>query len=1273
MSGRPNREGDSGKKNNTTHRDGSEFDKLLDNYSSWWTVVGNTPEHVLTSPRKKAPVSRVQAASGLSKERIQGSSIHHNPTTRNILSKHLSAPVISVEPIEIMPKPLFPTGAGLDLASVPVTPKKQKPLQGPPSTGRTRAIRNAFEGLDIKYRSPSKEEKEKIPQLQFQHPGPLPRNTVVVEVEDDEDEDEVNGMLLEPESAPSTQPSSLFEYETSQQSMVTPASSWSVDERGGQGSWSSVGAGVPTGHKRPRPSDSSEIEVKVKSHTVDDVFTTPKVRKERRGDSPSKSSQSFRPISVRPITVPVSTDAPPAISSFFRGTLGVDLHPIMISHSSDTQRLMDELDLAWGVQYEFARGVSLGQWSWAEVSKVLREKSNVFRGPNAETAFKVGALMRNREIRNVNVTLWQELDREQEAILENKGRGLGLMGKWGGQEDWFGGRIQQIARLSKDPSGQYRVQLEPMEKRRSHRFARYCGSRRILQLRIPKDLILKESLQLKTFLQGKFILCGRIFVPFHAKDHSLYMVETNENWERRSQEACGDQYRISFDAFINWHNPPEYNHKQAVSKYVTRYALGLSTSIPVLEFQEQNMYLVDDIYGSEYKGYGASAEETMTDGCGFINQAALVAINAHINKSSLPIAVQGRIAGAKGLWILHPDDNSPEYKIWVRDSQNKIKHPELGRSHRIFELVAASQPSTPISASRQSIVNLSFNGVPDQILMRYLEEGLTEEIEPLVNWNRPKAAPHLWTAINTTGGVARARLARCTAGISRALGLTKRVWAEVEGEAVDDGDIFDESNSSYTGRNEYSKAPLSLHEFAIELVQAGFHPSQSKLLREKLEYIIDQTIKTCIEKYRIPLPESLDGFVVPDPLGVLEEGEIYYRSSQSLRNPRTQMTCDILTGDVILGRYPIRIASDLQKVKAVNIPELYQWPDVVITSTKGARSLPSLLSGGDMDGDELFILREPEIVQPFTNNVFVPPPTDLLEANFERDIKLVGPFCEHIKNQPPAKQQAALQEALLLNLNEDRKGLYSVFHDNAIEKYGYSHPKAIRLAYMFNTLLDASKSGLILKEGIFEKDREEFGGGAYGIEDTAAYILNKLQDAGQAVGEKLKKDFNDAAKSCTNRPDPDLIAPYEDATEFANGVYAKTKWTGFAEDLTKIRNHVEVSHEKWAQACSKSKSKSASKKKSASGGEDLSREAARLFALPVEGIIATRNVDEIKASYAYVSAKDSPFAFQVAFRQLCEIKGRAASGGLAPCIREIDEMKTIPASHIKAVEKSYND
>jgi len=184
----------------------------------------------------------------------------------------------------------------------------------------------------------------------------------------------------------------------------------------------------------------------------------------------------------------------------------------------------------------------------------------------------------------------------------------------------------------------------------------------------------------------------------------------------------------------------------------------------------------------------------MTDGCGLINQAALVAINVQLNKPSLPVAVQGRIAGAKGVWLLHPTDDSPEPKIWIRESQNKIRYLGLDRSRRIFELVAPSHPSNPVSISRQSIVNLSFNGVPDGILLSCVEKSLTEEIEPLLRWEHPQARLHLWNAINKNGNVSRSRLSRVTVGVSRALGLTRRVWKEDEHE----------EGSAESGRDEYS-------------------------------------------------------------------------------------------------------------------------------------------------------------------------------------------------------------------------------------------------------------------------------------------------------------------------------------------------------------------------------------------------------------------------------------------------------------------------------------
>lgn len=143
--------------------------------------------------------------------------------------------------------------------------------------------------------------------------------------------------------------------------------------------------------------------------------------------------------------------------------------------------------------------------------------------------------------------------------MEGKGRGVGLMGAWQGTSDWYGGRIQQVGRLYKEEN-KITIKLEAMEMQRSHRFARYCGSRRILQIRIPDDI--GDSADVRKFLCQKFVLCGRVFIAFHSKEGSVYMVETNENYQRQTRNDFGDQRRQSLFDFINWHNPIELNKKQ---------------------------------------------------------------------------------------------------------------------------------------------------------------------------------------------------------------------------------------------------------------------------------------------------------------------------------------------------------------------------------------------------------------------------------------------------------------------------------------------------------------------------------------------------------------------------------------------------------------------------------------------------------------------------------------------------------------------------------------
>jgi hypothetical protein len=166
-------------------------------------------------------------------------------------------------------------------------------------------------------------------------------------------------------------------------------------------------------------------------------------------------------------------------------------------------------------------------------------------------------------IERLNMTERLEYDREQLAIVENQGRGLGTMGDWEGKENWYGGKIQQVARVVKAGKS-FKFELEKPEIRRSHRFARFLGSRRILQVRVQDSLMYeKVGDEVRNFLtSSKFVLCGRVYVPFHAKEGSLYLFETKENIDRQTNSDDGDCHRLSLYDFVQWHNPLRLNSKQ---------------------------------------------------------------------------------------------------------------------------------------------------------------------------------------------------------------------------------------------------------------------------------------------------------------------------------------------------------------------------------------------------------------------------------------------------------------------------------------------------------------------------------------------------------------------------------------------------------------------------------------------------------------------------------------------------------------------------------------
>ncbi|KAF8648909.1 hypothetical protein AX16_006144 [Volvariella volvacea WC 439] len=1030
----------------------------------------------------------------------------------------------------------------------------------------------------------------------------------------------------------------------------------------------------------PAPSPAQQ-STSIPSQPSDPV-TNPPCPPAQASSNHTSSRTSVRPLKVSIDTskpkgnsggqpTPPECDDPPIEYRFQGGRFGANMEIEIIAHDFYAQKMMDKRKMDWGVQYEVARGISQRAWTWDQV------KENLDELPTKNTeAWRVISVMSSASTPSqVDIELWHELDREQAAIEENIGRGVGLMGGWQKDQDWYGGKIQQLARLVRDRSkGSFAIQLLPMEKRRSYRFARFLGSRRILQLKVPDEVVNNDNERVRQWLRRKFIICGRVFMAFHSKDSSVYMMETDENYERETATWCGDQYRLSFSQFIHWHNPFDLNQNQPISKWSARFAIGFSDTVPGLEFRSKNIFMIDDIYSSSWDGKSKpTAEQTMTDGCGFMNKAALLKITRALVYPNLAVAVQGRIMGAKGLWILHPTDHDPlaEPRIWIRASQNKIKLPHLDYAHRIFDVITASKSGIPAALTRQSIINLSFNGIPNSEFISLQKQGLTAEVLPLMEWGEAEGQNvHLYQAVSKNGSVTATRAARLGADRSRSLGLSPREWGHENIELLEAGktpDIEENSSGPYTGRSEPSGAPFNLNELTCELLQSGFSPLYFEPLRTKLKYIVENTVENSIEKYRIPIEGGLSAFIAPDPLGVLKEGEIFYMPSIAITDPLTMQAHDVLLGEVLIGRYPIRLPSDMQRVRAVDAPELHDWKDVIIVPIVGERSFANLLSGGDYDGDETFILWQQSLVQRFRNQPLTREPDNLMTF-FERSVESGTEFNERASKLDCVEAQAAFQDVLLLGLHDAKVGLYSMFHDYSVWKFGYDHPDTILMAHIFAVLLDSSKTGHRLKPGVFKMHQAKFGGRIVEWENPH-FVLTALKTAGRELQASLMMRYENQARLLSSLPDHQLRKPYETAVSIANSA-AQSNFFGFKQALDTLRNHVDEVYRAWCRYCAASRKEKENqlwtKHKPKRKEDDVAKFAKQFHAIP-DGVEMIANPLEVMTSYAYAEKNSPNFVLSMAFRELCHIKAKA--GTIAPCTRLFDESKSASSSCLRALPK----
>ncbi|KAF4602055.1 hypothetical protein EYR40_005257 [Pleurotus pulmonarius] len=973
--------------------------------------------------------------------------------------------------------------------------------------------------------------------------------------------------------------------------------------------------------------------------------------------------------------------------------------PVIIASHLPLQKCINSRRIPYGAQYEIWRLVSNQRIPPEHVSMEMLDKLAA-KCTSAEAASAVatvlGLVSEDEDSRSylaayskeVNAkSPWLEFDWEDEVIQKDKYACLGLSedGRYGGKII-LGGKLDEFTDT---------IKLDRAELGSSSRFLRRFGSRHFLRIKIPRKCS-KKGGDLIQFFSRPFILGSEVFRAFYAKDDNVFLFGCSESWNGLCIKPSQPQ-DFSLMDFLQWHNPLDVNKSQTMTKWAARFALGLSNSAPGCWLQPKNIVVCSDL------DVYSSAGSDMTDGAGFINLAGLHQLYHKFGWSRMPTAIQCRVGGgslddragdAKGLLILDIHDQLLEPRIQLRPSQVKIKHAASARhdlAWQVIDVLRASHSHSPSRLSTETIINLAENGVPAQAFIDLLKASLKATIDPLLQWVGPDAMLDLWCAVAQVGGVMAARLAREKRGEARLQGYSN---GEVDLEMDDEDGLhqFDytiQQRSTAWWADPISGCPSSLEETVMYLLEVGFTPQKLPVLKEKLEKVIKPAIKRHIQSYRIDVPMSLTAFIIPDPFGILQPGEVYFKAShQNLASP-SGIDTDLILGDVLITRHPCKLPTDTQRWKAVNHPQLSHLVDVIILPILGSRRAADFLAGGDYDGDKALLIWQPEVVEHFINaplHFSIEPPE--VKAAFFKEKKTVTTFLEETSTSSPEETQFKLQQYLLGALNQPSLvGQYSNFHLNSIYVNGYRHPETIRLAYMFCKVLDSSKSGeqvlpaqikhdskLYNKRPPFWKETEEERSRhqtneinlirpkeLHGKEFIMDTIYNQAKEEGRLAQQRIEQAFSALPKE--HVADLDLQQPWKQAEALAKQM-ASRGYTERAEDLEKIKRHVETMYREHRKQVKPKKEGEDFTGIPIEARQDTLRSLSRQFSSlpssanlpsfvaidqPATSMFGNEEVSLIKASYAYIFDHQensgrkgwTRFPWDVAMRDLCHIKARA--------------------------------
>jgi hypothetical protein len=211
-------------------------------------------------------------------------------------------------------------------------------------------------------------------------------------------------------------------------------------------------------------------------------------------------------------------------------------------------------------------------------------------------------------------------------------------------------------------------------------------------------------------------------------------------------------------------------------------------------------------------------------------------------------------------------------------------------------------------------------------------------------------------------------------------------------------------------------------------------------LRDVLEMGLLMELRLLKHKTRIPIEQGWHLHGIMDETGLLEEGQIFCVVNID------GTTQAIVKKRLVISRAPALHPGDIQVVEGVNVPfgsPLEKLRNCIVFSQKGQRDLPSMLSGGDLDGDRYYVIWDEDALPKVT---FTP-------ASYPR----LPPI--DIGRQVESKD---MNNFFLDFMQTDQLGRIAVLHRILADQKdrGTLDKDCITLAEMHSTAVDYSKTGI---------------------------------------------------------------------------------------------------------------------------------------------------------------------------------------------------------------------